>query len=284
MSSNQIEQYINTLVNFNSVYDACKRANMKVDKLTNRNMQLYKSNLKKRLLTQPDLFKTIRRLDIEKHLQIESEIDEIMEIPAANTKQSIPHDERKAIYDELQLQPGFYTKQSIPKEQRQEQFDEIKEIVNQFRKASDAIKHKETTINFNIEGLNDRSKQYFNSHIGVFFNKFIKSIKASEKWVIKYDFKDSSKTKPLDDQHIASLLGQMKREGYLNEIREEYANIDEAEYDFFTTDINELKQITITKIDDTRTNKNKNDIENDIVYQNRGVPTKDPSYRFLLKK
>ena len=112
--------------------------------------------------------------------------------------------------------------------------------------------------------MNDRSKQYFNSHIGVFFNKFIKSIKASEKWVIKYDFKDSSKTKPLDDQHIASLLGQMKREGYLNEIREEYANIDEAEYDFFTTDINELKQITITKIEDTRTNKNKNDI----VYQN----------------
>ena len=260
MSSKQITKFIDGLDSVNDILDICRLANMTSAKLTNKNKHIYKTNLKKKFMKNPDLFKTVKRLQIENRLRVEDEIDDIMNIPITNTKQSVSHEERKALHDEMyNMLPSdeIFKSKSKSHDERRKQFEEIKDIVDQFRKAKISAKRKEPQIDFEIEGLNEASKGYFNEHIGPFFTWFMNSLNIRDRWVIKYEFRDNTKTKPLDDQHVASLLSQMKREGYLNEVREEYANLEEANYDFFTVGIDELKRISIIKLEDEVENDRK---------------------------
>ena len=101
MSSKQITKFIDGLDSVNDILDICRLANMTSAKLTNKNKHIYKTNLKKKFMKNPDLFKTVKRLQIENRLRVEDEIDDIMNIPITNTKQSVSHEERKALHDEM---------------------------------------------------------------------------------------------------------------------------------------------------------------------------------------
>ena len=166
----------------------------------------------------------------------------------------------------IQPQPG---RVAIDKQVRKSNFESIKEAFQMLKNAKAVIKSLngkklenekwicktmksgERRIIFNVESLDTKNREYLHKHLGEVLMMLLNSITYQSQWLCIYNFSDNKNIcRKLNEETAGDLLQQLRKENFITEIESANSKIQEKDYDFFTTQIENLTSFTFFDLAD----------------------------------
>lgn len=100
-----------------------------------------------------------------------------------------------------------------------------------------------------FKGLDQKNKEYLYKKFGSLMLTFFKKVDLGTTWFVQYKFREGWRSVTLDYSTVQNLYHQLVREGFIDDMELDLADLAEGEYDFFPVNIHEIEEILF--IDET---------------------------------
>lgn len=118
-----------------------------------------------------------------------------------------------------------------------------KSLTNSRKDGINKIKINGRHFNINFKGLDDQNKKYLYKKFGSLMLTFFKKVDLGTTWFVQYKFNDGWKSIILDYNSVQNLYHQLVREGFIDDMELNLADLSESEYDFFPVNIREIEEL-----------------------------------------